>query len=377
MSESNRIASAGPDNNSPAGLTAVPGVMKLSAYIQGESLIPGVENPIKLSSNESAHGPSSLALRAFRESAGELNRYPDGSQLALRQAIAGVHGLDVERIICGSGSEELILLAVRAYLAPGDEALLSENGFIMSNIHCTAQGARLRIAPEKSYRIDVDALLERVSEKTRFCTIANPNNPTGTYISESEMRRLHAGLPKNCLLLIDNAYAEYVDQQDFASGEKLVDEFENVMMTRTFSKIYGLSGLRIGWAYCPTEVISVLQRIRTPFNTNGPALATAAAAVQDVEYIRGVKEYNKRSLQRISRELIQLGIEVVPSSTNLYLLKFDAASGKSGSQAAAFMQSRGIIPRPAGGSDAFLRITVGLDHENEAVIEALSEYMAS
>ncbi len=377
MSESNRLSSAGPDHDSPAGLRAVPGVMKLSAYIQGESVIPGVENPIKLSSNESAHGPSPLALKAFRESAGELNRYPDGSQLALRRAIAGVHGLDVERIICGSGSEELILLAVRAYLAPGDEALLSENGFIMSNIHCTAQGASLRIAPEKSYRIDVDALLERVSEKTRFCTIANPNNPTGTYISAAEVRRLHAGLPKNCLLLIDNAYAEYVDQQDFASGAELVDEFENVVMTRTFSKIYGLSGLRIGWGYCPTEVISVLQRIRTPFNTNGPALATAAAAVQDVEYIRGIKEYNKRSLQRISRELMQLGIEVIPSSTNFYLLKFDATSGKSGSQAALFLQSRGIIPRPAGGSDAFLRITVGLDHENEAVIEALSEYMAS
>ena len=148
------------------------------------------------------------------------------------------------------------------------------------------------------------------------------------------------------------------------------------MMTRTFSKIYGLSGLRIGWGYCPAELLLVLQRIRTPFNTNGPALATAAAAVQDVEFIRGVKEYNKRSLQRVSRELTQLGIEVIPSTTNFYLLKFDVESGKSGSQAASFLQSRGIIPRPAGGSDAFLRITVGLDHENDAVIEALSEYMA-
>ena len=159
----------------------------------------------------------------------------------------------------------------------------------MSNIHCIAQGAKLVIAPEKSHCVDVDALLERVTTKTRFCTIANPNNPTGTYISESEMRRLHAGLPENCLLLIDNAYAEYVDKEDFSTGEALVDEFENVIMTRTFSKIYGLSGMRIGWAYCPLEVIAIIQRIRTPFNTNGPAMAAAEAAVQDTEFTLSVK----------------------------------------------------------------------------------------
>jgi len=365
------------ENDSLASLSPVPGVMKLSPYVQGESSIAGVEAPIKLSSNESSHGPSPLALQAYRESSAQINRYPDGSQLKLREAIGKVHGLDADRIICGNGSEELILLAVRAYLRTGDEALLSENGFIMSNIHSIAQGAELVIAPEKSYRVDVDALLERVTGKTRFCTIANPNNPTGTYINESEMRRLHAGLPRNCLLLIDNAYAEYVDRKDFASGAGLVDEFENVVMTRTFSKIYGLSGLRIGWAYCPPEIISVLQRIRTPFNTNGPALATATAAVQDREFTQRVKEHNANSLRRISSELARLGIEVIPSVANFYLLRFDPHSGKSGSEAAAFLQSCGIIPRPAGGSDAFLRITVGLDHENDAVIEALTEYMAA
>ena len=365
------------ENNSLSSLKPVPSVMNLSSYVQGQSSIVGVENPIKLSSNESTYGPSPLAIQAYRECSAQLNRYPDGSQQKLREAIGKVHGLDADRIICGNGSEELILLVVRAYLRPGDEALLSENSFIMSNIHCIAQGAELVIAPEKSYRVDVDALLERVTQKTRFCTIANPNNPTGTYISDAEMRRLHAGLPNNCLLLIDNAYAEYVDRKDFASGAKLVDEFENVVMTRTFSKIYGLSGLRIGWAYCPLEIISVLQRIRTPFNTNGPALATAAVAVQDTEFTRRVKEHNTLSLQRISSELTQLGIEVIPSTTNFYLLRFDPQGGKSGSQAASFLQSRGIIPRPAGGSDAFLRITVGLDHENNAVIEALTEYMAA
>ena len=357
-------------------LTPVSSVLKLSPYVQGQSSIDGVDNPIKLSSNESSHGPSPMALRAYQQYSTQLNRYPDGSQQKLREAIARVHGLHKDQIICGNGSEELILLAVRAYLRPGDEALLSENGFIMSNIHCIAQGAKLVIAPEKSHCIDVDALLERVTTKTRFCTIANPNNPTGTYISESEMRRLHAGLPENCLLLIDNAYAEYVDEEDFSTGEALVDEFENVIMTRTFSKIYGLSGMRIGWAYCPLEVIAIIQRIRTPFNTNGPAMAAAEAAVQDTEFTLSVKRHNASSLQRISSELSRLGIEVIPSVANFYLLRFDPESGKSGSDAAAFMQARGIIPRPAGGSDAFLRITVGIDQENDAVIEALTDYMA-
>ena len=359
-----------------AGISPLSSVMKLSAYVQGESSIDGVDNPIKLSSNESPHGPSPLALEAYRMYATQINRYPDGSQLKLREAIGQVHKLDADRIICGNGSDELILLIVRAYLRRGDEALMSENGFIMSNIHSIAQGADLVIAPEKNYCIDVDAMLERVTEKTRFCTIANPNNPTGTYLSDSEMRRLHAGLPENCLLLIDNAYAEYVDEIDFASGEKLVDEFKNVVMTRTFSKIYGLSGLRIGWAYCPAEMIAVLQRIRTPFNTNGPAMAAATAAVLDMEYVQNIKEYNKRSLKKISRVLTQLGIEVIPSTANFYLLRFDPQSGKSGTEAADFLQLRGIIPRPAGGSDVFLRITVGLDHENDAVIDALTEYMA-
>jgi histidinol-phosphate aminotransferase len=350
--------------------------MSLSPYVQGDSVIEGVSEPIKLSSNESPHGPSPAALAAYQACGAELNRYPDGSQQQLREAIAKVHGLDAERIICGNGSEEMILIMVRAFLQPGDEALLSEQGFIMSKIHCIAQGADIVTAPEQSYRVDVDALLARVTSKTRFCTIANPNNPTGTYISDSEVRRLHAGLPEHCLFLIDNAYAEYVDEPDFSCGSDLVDEAENVVMTRTFSKIHGLSSLRIGWAYCPASIVPVAQRIRTPFNTNGPALAAAAAAVQDQEFTAEVKALNSASLSRISKRLSALGIMVIPSVTNFYLLKFDSDKGKSGSEAARFMESRGIIPRPAGNNDAYLRITVGLDHENDAVISALEEYMS-
>ncbi|MEX2961655.1 histidinol-phosphate transaminase [Microbulbifer sp. TYP-18] len=356
-------------------LEPVSGVLKLAPYKQGQSQIDGVSNPIKLSSNESSHGPSPRALEAYQDAAATLNRYPDGSQYELRHAIAVVHNLDADKIICGNGSDELIQLMVRTYVRPGDQALLSENGFIMSNIHCVAQGAELVIAPEKDYRVDVDALLERVTEKTRFCTIANPNNPTGTFISGSELRRLHAGLPENCLLLIDDAYAEYVWDESYEDGSSLVEEFENVVMTRTFSKIYGLPSLRIGWAYCPESVVRSAGRIRTPFNTNGPALAAAKAAVKDIEFTARIKAHNKASLIHIREAVGAMGIEIIPSQTNFYLMKFPESQGKSGSDAAAFLQSRGIIPRPAGGSDQYLRISVGLDQENQAVLSALADYM--
>lgn len=358
-------------------LQAAPGVLKLTPYVQGQSKIEGIADPIKLSSNESSHGPSAAAKDAFLSKVSGLNRYPDGTQYNLRKAIGDVYGMDPDRIICGNGSDEMIQLMARAYIKQGDEALLSENGFIMTNIHCTAQGAELVITPEKNYHVDVDAMLARVTEKTKFCSIANPNNPTGTFISGAELRRLHAGLPEDCLFLIDGAYSEYVWDEDYEDGSALVDEFDNVVMTRTFSKIYGLPSLRIGWAYCPDDVVGVVGRIRTPFNTNAPALAAAEVAVRDVKYTAQIKQHNKDSLALINRELTSLGIEVIPSQTNFYLMKFPEDSGKSGSEAAAFLRSKGIIPRPAGGSDQYLRISVGLDNENQAVLDALSEYMGS
>jgi len=358
-----------------SGPQARPGVMRLSPYQQGQSAIEGISNPIKLSSNESSQGPSPLAIEAYQQAASQLNRYPDGSQSALREAIGETYDLNPQRIICGNGSDELIQLMARAYVGDGQEALLSENGFIMSNIHCTAQGADLVIAAERNYQVDVNAMLTLVSDKTRFCTIANPNNPTGTYIDGSELRRLHAGLPDNCLFLIDEAYAEYATAEDYDTGIALADEFDNVVVTRTFSKIYGLPFLRIGWAYCSVGIVDLVQRIRTPFNTNGAAMAAASAAVKDTAYIEEIRTHNASWRERISRTLTEIGIEVIPSQANFYLLRFAKDSNKSGGAAAAFLQSRGIIPRPASGSDEFLRITIGVDHENEAVLHALSDYM--
>jgi histidinol-phosphate aminotransferase len=355
------------------------GLESISPYKQGKSEIADHPNPIKLSSNESSFGPSPNTITAFKSAADNLHRYPDGSQIELRQSLADVHKLDVNKIVCGNGSEELIGLAVRSYITPGDEMLLSENHFVMCPIYGRSQGAEVIFAPEKNYTVDVEALLERVSEKTRMVIVANPNNPTGTYIPDSEIRRLHAKLPESVLLLIDDAYAEYVTAKDYGTALDLVEQHSNVIVTRTFSKIYGLAGLRIGWAYCPEHVLDTIQRIRTPFNANSAAMAAAAAAVKDTEYVALVRDHTARWQKIIAERVTSMGIKIPPSVTNFYLLDFEDVPNKSGADAAQFLESKGIIPRPAGSnsSTGYLRITVGLDDENETTLKALSEYMSS
>jgi histidinol-phosphate aminotransferase len=350
----------------------------ISPYKQGKSEIANHSNPIKLSSNESSFGPSPNTIAAFKSAADKLHRYPDGSQKLLRQALADVHKLDINKIVCGNGSEELIGLIVRSYISPDDEILLTENHFIMCPIYGRAQGAEVIYAPEKNYKVDVDTLLERVTEKTRMVIVANPNNPTGTYIPGSEIRRLHAGLPESILLLVDDAYAEYVTANDYETALDMVEQYSNVLVTRTFSKIYGLAGLRIGWAYCPESVLENIQRIRTPFNANTAAMAAAAAAVKDVEYVDMVREHTAKWQNIISESVTAMGIKILPSVTNFYLLDFGDIPNKSGASAAEFLESKGIIPRPAGSNSntGYVRITVGKDEENEAALKALAEYMA-
>lgn len=358
---------------------ARPGLLDLRAYTQGKGALRGVAQPIKLSSNESSYGPSPLAKRAFLDSAAELHRYPDGAQLALRSAIAATHGLKADQIICGNGSEELIGLLIRAYVAQGEEIVLSDNHFMMCPIYGRTQGAHLLFAPERDDRIDVDAILALVSPATRTVILANPNNPTGTYLSGAELHRLHDALPPNVLLLVDGAYAEYVMAGDYEDGAALVERHDNVVMTRSFSKIHGLAGLRIGWAYCPAHVIDVLQRIRTPFNANRAALAAAAAAVADVEYVSQVRSRVAAAQSSIRQELLALGVRVIPSVTNFYLLDFAGMAGFSAREASAFLESRGVIPRPikAGRGENMLRITIGLDEENAAALAALRDYLGA
>jgi histidinol-phosphate aminotransferase len=352
-------------------------ILTISPYVQGKSKLPGKGEPIKLSSNESSFGPSPKAIEAYLSVASSLHRYPDGSQFQLRKAIAEVHDLDVDKIICGNGSDELLDLVYRSYLCAGDEIILSANHFIMCALYAKIQGANIVLADEENYVTIVDDLLGKVTSKTRMVTLANPNNPTGTYLNSEQIRRIHAGLPSDVLFVIDGAYAEYVTHDDFENGTRLVDEFDNVITTRTFSKIYGLSALRVGWAYCPTAIIDILQRIRSPFNTNNAAMTAAIAAVKDTKYIESIREHTAKWQIRIEKELGALGINVVPSVTNFYFMNFNQCEGKSAREAASHLEAAGIIPRAVGAAgDNVLRITVGLDAENEAVIDALTSYMS-
>ena len=375
MSHTTSAHTAEPDN-----ISAAPRPLRrmddLAPYKQGKISIPGRETVIKLSSNESCFGPSPRAIEAYQAAAASVHRYPDGTQAQLRQAIARVHDIDPDRIVCGNGSEELIGLLIRCYLGENEELLLTQNHFMMCSIYGKAQAASIVLAPEKGFVVDVDALLERITPKTRVISVANPNNPTGTYVPAADITRLIEGVPENVLLILDGAYAEYVDRDDFDDGLYWVDGMSNVVVTRTFSKIYGLAGLRIGWAYGPAPIIEVVNRLRTPFNASGPAMAAAAAAVADQAHVAMSREHTARWQERIRQSLARLGLKVVPSVTNFYLLDFSSMPGKSAVEASAFLESNGIIPRP-GSSDRFVRITIGTDAENEAVLESLTRYLSS
>ena len=353
-----------------------PGLSELPGYVQGASVVPGVAEPIKLSSNESPLGPSARAIAAYHAAAAELYRYPDGSQSALRGALAEVHGLERERLVCGNGSDELIQLLIRAYVVPGDGVVLSQHSFIMARTHAVAQGAVVTTAPEPNFLINVDEIRARVTPRTRLVVIASPSNPCGTYLPRAELQRLHASLREDVLLLIDAAYADYVIAPDYDCGLDIARSAANVLVTRTFSKLYGLAGLRIGWAYGSERIITNINRIRTPFNTNGPALAAAAAAVRDQEHTARVRAHNLEWLRRVSEGLRELGLAVVPSVANFVLVRF-GATPLDAAAAYTFLLDRGIIPRPLGddGPENCLRITIGLAHENEALLAALREFM--
>ena len=273
-----------------------PGILDISPYVGGESQAEGVERPIRLASNESALGPSAKAIAAYRALAEEIHRYPDGGADQLREVLGRHHGLDPARIVCGAGSDELIALLQRAYAGPGAEVLYSRHGFLMYSIGAMAVGATPVAVPERNLTADVDAILARITERTRIVFIANPNNPTGTYLSINDMNRLHAGLPPNVVLAIDAAYAEFVNRNDYEPGVALVNRASNVVMLRTFSKIYALAGLRLGWAYCPPEIADVLNRIRGPFNVSAPALAAGVAAVEDVAALKRARAHNDKWL---------------------------------------------------------------------------------
>lgn len=355
-----------------------PGILAIDAYVPGKSKAPAGVKLHKLSSNETPLGPSPKAIAAYKAAADTLELYPDGSAEKLRNAIAARYGLDPARLICGAGSDELLSLLSHGYLGPGDEGLYSQHGFLVYKIATLAAGATPVVAPETNLTTDVDALLAAVTPRTRIVFLANPNNPTGTYIPFEEVKRLHAGLPKNVVLVLDAAYAEYVRRNDYASGLELVAESENVVMTRTFSKIHGLANLRIGWLYGPAAIIDVLNRIRGPFNMNGPAIAAGVAAIEDRAHEEKAVAHNALWLGKMTEALTGLGLGVTPSVGNFVLVHFPDAAGKRAPDADAFLTQRGVILRrmEAYGLPNALRLTIGSEEANGAVISALTDFLA-
>jgi histidinol-phosphate aminotransferase len=363
----------------PTGPVPRPGILDIAPYVGGEARIAGVERPIRLASNESALGPSPKAMAAYLALASEIHRYPEGSAEVLREAIGRRHRLDPTRIVCGAGSDELIALLLRSYAGPGDEVLYSRHGFLMYPIGAMSVGATPVAAPEQALTADVDALLARVSPRTRLVFVANPNNPTGTYLGAEELARLHAGLPPSVVLAIDAAYAEFVNRNDYEAGATLVDRAENVVMLRTFSKIYALAGLRLGWAYCPPAIADVLNRVRGPFNVSTPALAAGLAAVEDTAALSRARAHNDRWQPWFSDRLAALGLPLTPSVGNFVLPRFPDEPGHDADAAFTFLQSRGVLTRKMGGYGLprYLRITIGTGEEMEKVASILGEFMGA
>ena len=353
-------------------------MLEIQAYVPGESKVPGGVKPIKLSSNETPLGPSPKAIAAFTAASADLERYPDGQATALRAAIARRYGLNAGRIVCGAGSDELLSLLTHAYCGPGDEGLYTEHGFLVYRIAILASGGTPVVAPEQDLKTDVDALLAKVTPRTKIVFIANPNNPTGTYIPSSEVRRLREGLPSNVLLVLDAAYCEYVRRNDYEAGLELVATTNNTVMTRTFSKIFGLAGLRLGWAYCPEGVADVLNRIRGPFNVSAPAIAAGVAAMADTAHIEAAALHNDRWLPWLADEIGKLGLKVTPSVANFLLIHFPKEAAKGAVAADEFLKSRGLILRRVAAYHLpdCLRLTVGAEADNRAVVAALAEFLA-
>ena len=362
--------------NVSAAPTPRPGILEIAAYQGGEGRIPGVAKPIRLASNESALGPSPAAVAAYQAAAGEIFRYPDGHATALRQALARHHGLNADRIVCGAGSDDLIHLLAAAYAGPGDEVLYGRHGFAIYPIAAQTAGATPVAVPEKDLTFDVDATLKRVTQKTKIVFIANPNNPTGTFIPRDALARLHKGLPSSVLLVVDSAYAEYVLRNDYDPGLALATTAPNVVMTRTFSKIYALGGLRLGWCTASAAIVDVLNRVRNPFNVSTAAIAAGIAALEDVASVDKARAHNDIWRPFLARELAALGLEVVPGVANFVLVRFPK-DPKDASAAWDFLRRRGILVRKVGvyHLPEYLRITIGTEAEMREVVAAVAAFL--
>ena len=354
-----------------------PGIMDIEAYVPGKSTArAGVAKVHKLSSNENPLGPSPKAIEAAREVATRLDVYPDGSARRLRETIGEAHGLNPANIVCSNGSDEILGLLAQIYLSPGDEAIFTEHAFMVYRIYVQAAGAIPVAVEETDERADVDAILAAVTPRTRIVFLANPNNPTGTYLPIQEVRRLHAGLPPSVLLVLDAAYAEYVRRNDYEAGIELVAANQNVVMTRTFSKL-GLGGARLGWMYAPLAIVDAVNRVRGPFNVNATAIEAGIASIRDREHVARSVAHNETWRNWLSGEFEKLGLRVTPSVGNFLLVHFPE-DGRHGAAAADdYLSQRGyILRRVTGyGFPNALRMSIGTEEANRGVVSALAEFL--
>lgn len=355
----------------------LPQLAGVNAYVPGEAPKYLGGPSYKLASNENPLGASPKARAVYAELAAKLELYPDGTAKDLKAAIARKHGLDASRIVVGAGSDEVFLMLGRAYLGPGDESICTAHAFAIYAIIAQQQGSKIVEVAEKNFTADVDAILAAVTPRTKIVWLANPNNPTGTYLPYDEVKRLHAGLPSNVLLVLDGAYAEFVRKNDYASGIELVSQFDNVMMTRTFSKLYGLAGLRVGWGYAPAHVVDAIERVRMPFNVNLTAQAVAIAALEDEAFTEESLAHNDRELPRLVGELKALGLDVIDGVGNFCVAKFPETKGKTAAEALQFMKERGVTVRGLAGYKMpnHLRISVGTVEGNNAALKLLKEFL--
>ncbi len=357
-----------------------PGILDIAPYVGGESRTvpnPVLGRPIRLASNEGALGVSPAAAGAYQSLAGDLHRYPDGASSALRTAIGRRYSLDPARIVCGAGSDEIISLLINAYAGPGDEVLHSAHGFLMYAISARAAGATPVRAPENRLCADVDALLARVTPRTRLVFLANPNNPTGSFLTPDELERLHRGLPGSVILVIDSAYAEYIARNDYSSGAELVERADNVVMTRTFSKIYGLAALRLGWGYFPPAIADALNRVRGPFNVTAAAQAAAVAALDDIAFIDTSRAHNDTWRAWTADRLGDLGLTVHPSIANFLLVDLNTATRADNLR--DHLKRNGILVRQMGayGLPACLRLSIGTEAEMRAVVDEVAHFVSA
>jgi histidinol-phosphate aminotransferase len=354
---------------------AKPGILDIAPYVGGKSRIDGVAEPMKLSSNENALGAGEKAREAFLAASTHIHMYPDGRATKLRDAVAEHHNLEPERLIFGNGSDEVFALLNQTYLTPGDNIVTGQYGFLAYRISALANQASVKLAPEPGFKAEVEAILEQVDERTKIVYISSPSNPTGSYNTGEETRRLHAALPPHVLLVIDEAYAEFVTAPDWETSFPLARDASNIVVTRTFSKIHGLGGLRIGFGYAPLKVCEAVDRIRLPFNVSVPGLDAAVAALGDEAHQQASRQLVETWRPRLTQAIKGFGFEVFPSAGNFVLVRFPDAA-RTAAAANDYLNSKGIIVRPVGGYGLpdCLRITVGTEDQNRAVLDALSEF---